>query len=437
MPTKEVKPMAKKKTKKKDYLVVKQQLKHLTTDQYQALRELTRASKNLYNYCLYQVRQHFFSTGNYLSYESNYHVCKLNENYKLLNSNVAQQTLKDVDGSMKSFFALMKLVKEGSYDKKKVRLPKYLDKDGFYPVLVGFVRLNEQEGSFTVPYSNLFKKSFPLIKVQIPKCLQDKRIKQIKIVPFYNAQYFELQYAYEVPQETVQPLDRKHALSIDLGVGNLLTCTTSKGKSFIIDGKQLKALNQWYNKRNSYLQSIKDKQGIKGLTKQQARLTRKRNNQVTDYIHKACNKVLSYCSKHNIGTIVLGYNEGFKCESNLGRKNNQTFTQIPYYKIRKYFEYKMALLGIKLVIQEESYTSKASFWDKDYIPTLEEVKSAQVKPVFSGRRTKRGLYKPLNNKPLNADVNGALNILAKSKVVSLVGLYNRGVVGTPLRIRIA
>ena len=182
-------------------------------------------------------------------------------------------------------------------------------------------------------------------------------------------------------------LNINNALAIDLGINNLVTAVSSNGKTFIIDGKRLKSINQWYNKQNAHLQSVKDKQ--------------------------------------NIG----------KRATNKQKANNQTFVNIPYGQLRFKLEYLCEINGIVFVKQEESYTSKASFWDKDNIPIYNNDNPQSY--TFSGKRIHRGMYQCLYGKCLNADVNGALNILRKSNVVSLVGLYSRGEVDTPVRIRIA
>ena len=181
------------------------------------------------------------------------------------------------------------------------------------------------------------------------------------------------------------------------------------------------------------MQSIKDKQKLsKTLTKRQARLLRKRENRVRDYLGKTAKKIINYCLEHNIGNLVLGKNKGFQQESNLGKVNNQIFVQMPFYKLQQKLEYQCKIYGIDMIEQEESYTSKASFWDKDEIPVYGDSKQH----IFSGKRIKRGLYKTSSGILLNADVNGALNILRKSNVVSLSGLYSRGELNTPVRIRV-
>lgn len=221
-----------------------------------------------------------------------------------------------------------------------------------------------------------------------------------------------------------------------LGINNLVTAVTSNGKSFIIDGRRLKSINQWFNKENSRLQSIKDKQHFsKKITNRQKAIARDRNNKVNDYMNKTARKIINYCIAHDIGTLIVGYNETFQRDSHIGKQNNQNFVNIPYGQLRSKLEYLCELNNIIFVKQEESYTSKASFWDKDNIPTYnaDNLKEYQ----FSGNRMHRGLYKTANGTLLNADVNGALNIMCKSSVVDLSILYSRGEVDTPIRIRVA
>ena len=415
------------------YLTVKQQVKHLSKEDYKSIKHLCHIAKNLTNQAIYNVRQYYFNEGEYLNYEKNYALLKSSENYKLLNSNMAQQILKEVDGSFKSFFGLLKLAKKGKYAFKDCKLPNYLPKDGYATLVIGFVRLSGNK--LVLPYSNTYKKTHKSVEITIPPILLDKKVKEIRIIPKANARFFEIQYIYEA--ECVQRnLNINNALALDLGINNLITAVSSNGNSFIIDGKRLKSINQWYNKRNAHLQSIKDKQhyGKKSTSRQKSN-TRNRNNKVNDYMNKAARTIINYCINNDIGTLVVGYNETFQRGSNMGKSNNQTFVNIPYGQLRSKLEYLCQLNGIVFVKQEESYTSKSSFWDKDEIPVYNNDNPKDY--TFSGKRIKRGIYQCANGKCLNADVNGALNILRKSNVVSLDGLYTRGEVDTPVRIRIA
>ena len=358
------------------------------------------------------------------------------ENYKLLNANMAQQTLKNVDQMFKSFFALIKLAKQGKYNFKHIKMPSYLPKNGYSNLIIGQIRLR-QDNFLTIPVSNAFKKKnkrTKKIQIKIPQILEDKKIKQIRIIPKFNVRFFEIQYTYEIQEEDIK-LNTNNALAIDLGVNNLCTCVTNTGKSFIMDGRKLKSINQFFNKQNARLRSIKDKQSIKRQTKQQFLISRKRKNRVDDYINKACRYIINYCLSNDIGTLVIGYNQSFQCKVNLGKKTNQIFTQLPFGKIREKLEYLCKRYNINYILQEESYTSKASFFDNDDLPTY-NMDNPQTYE-FSGKRIKRGLYQTKNGYLFNADCNGALNILRKSSVVDLSVLYGRGELDTPKRIRIA
>ena len=415
------------------YLTVKQQVKHLSKEDYITIRELCHTAKNLANEAIYNVRQHYFTEGEFLKYEKNYTLLKNSPNYKALNSNMAQQILKEVDGSFKSFFGLLKLVKQGKYAFTDCKLPHYLPKDGYTTLIIGFVRLKGNQ--LILPFSNSFKKTHKSVEITIPPILLDKTIKEIRIIPKANARFFEIQYIYEA--ECIQRnLNTNNALALDLGINNLVTAVSNSGQSFIIDGKRLKSINQWFNKENARLQSIKDKQHFsRKPTNRQKAVARNRNNKVNDYMNKTARRVIDYCIINNIGTLVVGYNETFQHNSHIGKQNNQNFVNIPYGQLRNKLEYLCKLNDIVFVKQEESYTSKSSFWDRDDLPVYNADNPKEY--PFSGRRLHRGLYKTASGKTINADVNGALNIMRKSSVVDMNILYSRGEVDTPIRIRIA
>ncbi len=415
------------------YLTVKQQVKHLSKDDYRSIKELCHSAKNLANEAIYNVRQYYFAEGKFLKYEKNYALLKNSFNYKTLNSNMAQQILKEVDGSFKSFFGLLKLAKQGKYAFKDCKLPHYLPTDGYTTLVIGFVRLNGNK--LILPFSNSFKKSHKPVEITIPPILLDKKVKEIRIIPKAHARFFEIQYTYEA--EFVQRnLNKNNALALDLGINNLVTAVSSNGRSFIIDGRRLKSINQWFNKENARLQSIKDKQHFgKKTTNRQKAIARARNNKVNDYMSKAARKVVDYCITNDIGTLIAGYNVTFQRNSRIGKQNNQNFVNIPYGLLRDKLSYLCELNGITYVEQEESYTSKASFWDKDNIPVYNNDNPKEYQ--FRGSRIHRGMYKTASGFNFNADVNGALNIMRKSSVVDLSILYGRGDVDTPVRIRIA
>lgn len=415
------------------YLTVKQQIKHLSKEDYKSIKELCHIAKNLTNEAIYNVRQYYFTEDKFLKYEKNYMLLKSSPNYKELNSNMAQQILKEVNGSFKSFFGLIKLAKQGKYSFKDCKLPHYLPKDGYTTLVIGFVRLNGNK--LILPFSNNFKKTHKVVEITIPPVLLDKKVKEIRILPKANARYFEIQYIYEAGC-IQRNLNTQNALALDLGVNNLVTAVSSTGKSFIVDGRRLKSINQWFNKENARLQSIKDKQHFgKKATNRQKDIARDCNNKVNDYMNKAARMIIDYCINNDIGTLIAGYNVTFQRNSHIGKQNNQNFVNIPYGRLRDKLAYMCELNGITYVEQEESYTSKASFWDKDNIPVYNNDNPKEYK--FSGNRVHRGLYETANGKTFNADINGALNIMRKSSVVDMNILYGRGEVDTPIRIRIA
>ena len=413
------------------YLTVKNQLKNLSVREYKTLRTLCRLSKNLFNEALYTVRQYYFSEHKYLRYEDNYHVCKKSENYQALGTEIAQQTLKVVDRCFKSFFALMNKVKSASCQFNIIKLPHYLNKEDWFSLIIPRIKI--KDGYFTLPMSRNFKKEHGVLRFNIPANIADKEIQQVRIHPRNNARYFEIEYIYE-QDEMKADVDPDKFLGIDLGVDNLASCVTNEGASFIIDGKQIKSYNRLYNKENARLQSIKDKQKIRGFTLQQYLNLRKRNNRINHAMSVAARLIITYCVNNSIGNIIVGYNSYWKRKINIGSCNDQNFVQIPHGQLRKKLAYLCELYGIRYVEQEESYTSKASFFDNDDLPVYNADNPQSYK--FSGTRITRGQYKTPNGYILNADINGALNILRKSKLVDLKVLPDRGCVSQPQRIRL-
>ncbi|NES21820.1 MAG: IS200/IS605 family element transposase accessory protein TnpB [Symploca sp. SIO3E6] len=230
-------------------------------------------------------------------------------------------------------------------------------------------------------------------------------------------------------------VDSKKAMALDLGVDNLCACIDTEGHQFLIDGKRLKSINRWYNKQNAYLTSLKEKQGIKCVTNRQARLYQWRNNCVRDYLNKAARLIINHCIEHKIGKLIVGYNPGIKQEINLGLSNNQNFVQIPFWQLRRKLEALCSRYGIEYTEQEESYTSKASFYDQDKIPVYNADNPA--KHQFSGRRIKRGLYRTKDKHLVSSDMNGCANILAKCMHGLDFQRVSRGFLANPLRIFIS
>jgi IS605 OrfB family transposase len=380
---------------------------------------------------LYESRQYFFAERKRLTYESNYQICKSNENYRLLNTDIAQQTMKVVDRSMRSFLGLLNALSIARCQQKP-QLPKYLPKDGYFPLIIPRIKL--KNGVFNIPMSSQFKKEYGEVKVQLPERLKDQNIKEVRIHPKYSARWFEIEYIYE--DEKIETLvDSDKAVAIDLGVDNLAACFDTEGHQFLIDGKRLKSINQWYNKRNASLQSAKDKQGIKGLTNKQAKLNQWRNDSIRDYLNKSARIIINHCLTDQIGKLIVGYNPGIKQEINIGRSNNQNFVQIPFWQLRQKLKALCSRYGIEYLEQEESYTSKASFYDQDEIPVYNADNPSKQK--FSGKRVKRGLYRTKDKHLVSADINGSANILVKSKHRLSFERVCSGFLANPLRIFIS
>ena len=389
------------------YATQKNQLRRLNQQEFNALTALCHLSKNLFNVALYESRQFFFQERKRLTYESNYHICKSNENYRLLNTDTAQQTMKVVDRSMKSFLGLLKAISIGRCDQRP-QLPRYLHKEGYFPLIIPRIKL--KDGYFAVPMSREFKQEYGEVKIQLPERLKEKNIKEVRIHPKYSARWFEIEYIYE--DEKVEAfVDPNKAIALDLGVDNLCACIDTDGHQFLIDGKRLKSINQWYNKRNAQLQSKKDKQGIKRFTNKQARLYQWRSNCIRDYLNKTAKRIINHCIEHQIGKLVVGYNPGIKQEINIGKANNQNFVQIPFWQLRRKLEALCSRYGIEYLELEESYTSRASFYDRDKMPVYNADNAGKHK--FSGRRIKRGLYRTKDKHLCNSDINGSANILTK------------------------
>ncbi|HYE82836.1 MAG TPA: transposase [Clostridia bacterium] len=414
------------------YRTQKNQLRNLSKQNYIALKELCRLSKNLYNSTLYAIRQYYFAEKKYLRYESAYHVCKENENYQLLNTDIAQQTMKVVDRNFKSFFSLISKAKEGSYRFSDIRLPHYLPKDGYFMLIIP--RFKVKDRFFSVPMSNAFKREFGEVKLPFPERLKEKQVKEIHIFPKYDCKYFEIEFIYVQEEENLN-LDSNNAIAVDLGLGNLAACVTNTGASFIVDGKKLKSINQWYNKENARLQSIKDKQEIKGITNLQYTNLINRNNRVNYYMNKAARIIVNYCIENDIGNIVVGYNPDWKRKIDIGKNNNQKFAHVPHGDLRLKLQSLCERYGIYYMEQEESYTSKADFFANDILPVYNADNPQEYS--FSGKRISRGQYKTCQDTIINADCNGALNILRKSNLVDLTVLQARGCLNQPERIRVS
>lgn len=411
-------------------------IRGLSKQQYQTLKELCQYSNNLYNVALYNIRQYFFNEKQFLTYESNYHECKENENYALLQAGVAQQTLKVADRSFKSFFNLLKKCKTGDYRYHDVKIPHYRKKGGYFNLILSTNAISVANGYFKLPISREYRKLHPDMEdilIPYPERLDGAELKEVRICPHDNGGYFKIQYVYHWYQEETL-VNPNNVMAIDLGVENLATCVSNVETPFIMDGRKLKSINQYWNKEKARLQSIAMKQGMR-TTHQINRITTKRNNRVNDIIKKTARYIINNCIEHQIGTLIVGYNKDFKRSANIGKINNQNFVQIPLGNLRQQLEFLCWSYGINYIEQEESYTSKSSFIDNDVLP---EYKAEQLYlGQFSGKRIHRGLYQSKDGIVINADVNGSANIGRKCKQNFTFGELSSGLLASPKRIRVA
>lgn len=386
---------------------------------YKELIKRCKLSKNLYNATLYVIRQHFFESNKYLSYANidKYFKESNNVDYRSLPIQTSQQTMRLVDYNFKSFFRLLKLKQSGKYN-KPINIPKYLDKNGTYTLIFTAQQLGKklQSGIIHIPLSNI---EFYTNKTNI---------KQVRFIPKTN--YIVMEVVYDVKEMDVK-VDNGNYVGIDLGINNLATVVSNKMQSYIINGKPLKSINQYYNKKKALLQS---KLINKRTSKRIQRLTFKRNCKIKDYFHKSTSYIVNQLVSNSINTVIIGQNKDWKQDINIGKINNQSFTSIPHSTFINMLKYKCRLNGINVICIEESYTSKASFLDNDIIP---DFRAEGVS--FSGNRINRGLYRSSNGRYINADINGAFNIIRKhtiKEVGNVVDLQpaNRGFVFNPIRI---
>ena len=379
------------------------------SEHFKELDHLCFLAKNLYNSTLYQIRKYFFETNKYLSYKK---INKLSyelfpKDYSALPIKVSQQVEKLVDQNFRSFFALLKMKKEHPELDLQVNIPGYLDKiKGRQELTFTNQALSSNNRNTPKGYVRLSGLSF-LIKTNV------ENIQFARIVP-HNS-YITIEIGYEVEEPEIINNDRY--ASIDIGVNNLATVTSNVFEPFIINGKPLKSINQDYNKRISKLAS-KNSTTLDDWSKWSKvmnLITRKRTNKIKDYMHKASRYIVNQLVENHISLLVIGHNNEWKQDTKyMGNVTNQNFIQIPFNQFISMLKYKCRLAGIQVVMQEESYTSKCSFMNQDFIPTY-GVNDDLFKP--SGYRYKRGLYKNHNTsndkKFINSDVNGSLNILRK------------------------
>ena len=487
----------------KRYKVFKQKLKS-TRGEFFIYRFLSRMCKKTYNFALANIKKNYELDKTYIDKYDNYEMLKDNEVSLWLNSEVFQKTIYSANEAYESYFKLLKYQKDNNLE-ITAKEPGYIK--GYYPITFSYLGKKMEKGKrifnipLSVPFKQFLREIAPDIKIlkkyinpsmfelpdeyfislSIPRYLTNKKIKEVSIIPLFNGKKFEIAYTY-LDEEEIKESKGDTTLAIDLGVNNLATCVTTKGNSFIIDGKRLKSMNQYYNKKMAKLKSEnqyvlrKNKNPLTGeliylkdlrknlsenesykniMTKRMINLKKKRDNKIKCYFYKSSKMIINYCLENNINRIIIGYSEDFQnkgfvlskeyyakdnyskhIEKEMKKKNNQNFLMIPFGKLINRIEYLCFKNGIECIIQEESYTSASSFFDLDYLPIYSKGKNKEY--TFSGERIKRGLYKTKEGKCINADINGALNIYRKSSVCdinTIEYLLRRGV-NTPKRLQV-
>jgi putative transposase len=381
--------------------------------------KLCKISKDLYNQSLYIIKENL-KENKFLFYNDLDKIMKNkinlegNINYRLLKTQVSQQILMSLDKNLKSYF---KSIKDWKKNPSKYKgMPKL---PGYKKDYNNLIYTNQS----CVIINNKIQLSKKL-SINLPQWKEEfKTFNQIRIIPKNN--FIEVEIIYTTKELNIE-LNKDKYSSIDLGINNLITMINEYVQPLIISGKQIKSINQLYNKEKSILYSIKDKMNIK-YTKKLYKLDEKRNDQIKDIFHKVSRYIVNYLIKNKIGNIVVGYNKSWKDSIKLGNKTNQTFVSIPYLKMIKYLEYKCKMVGINFIKNEESYTSKIDSL------VLEPLKKQEN---YLGKRIMRGLFQSSIVKLINADVNGSLNILRKVVDDSFVKMIiDRGLLFNPIKIR--
>ena len=373
-----------------------------TEHRFAQIDELAFKSKNLYNAANYVIRQNFIYGWGYVNYNEMNRLMKFHEAYKAMPAKVSQQILMILDKNWKSFFEAVKAYKvDSSKFTGRPKLPKYKDKVKGRNILVYTIQAIS---------SKLFKKG--IIKLSatdfsIKTKVNPDRLCQVRLVPKCDSYVIEV--IYDEQESTAS--DDNFVASIDLGLNNLVALTSNQPgfTPLLINGRPLKSINQFYNKRKAQLQP--QLKGNRKTSPRIQRLTRWIHQKIDNYLHHASRLIVDILRTKQIGTLVVGKNEQWKTEINLGKQTNQNFVSIPHARLIEMLEYKARLVGIKVILQEESYTSQANFLGLDLIPVYGKT---EKEPMFTGKRIKRGLYKTSTGQLINSDINGSYNILRKA-----------------------
>lgn len=379
------------------------------------------ASKNLYNAANYLVRQSFIQEGVYLTYHEMHRQMKDQEAYQALPAKVAQWVLRLLDKNWVSFFAAMEAWrKDPSRFLGRPKLPGYKDKQQGRNLLVYTIQALSapalREG-WIVPS-----------RLEITVKTKQQAVQQVRILPRTGFYVVEVVYERE-PQPAGVDL-ALHA-GIDVGLNNLATITSDK-PGFVpryVNGRPVKSINQFYNKRRAAHQSQLGEEVR--TSRRLERITTTRTRRIDHYLHTASRRIIALLVAEGIGTLCIGKNPNWKQEANMGRRTNQNFVSVPHARFIEMLTYKAQLVSIQVIVTEESYTSKASFLDADPLPVYGSAGAESA--TFSGKRVKRGLYRAADGRHINADVNGAYNIIRKVAPEAFAQ-GSRGCVVHPVRL---
>jgi IS605 OrfB family transposase len=361
------------------------------------------ASKNLYNAALYEIRQHFIFCGKYLNYNQMDKLMQKHEAYRALPRKVSQQVLKLLDKNWKSYFEAKRAYEEDpSRFLGRPKLPGYKDKKEGRNVLVYTIQAISKKSL----RDGIIKPSQLGIEIRT----RHRNVDQVRIVPKKSGCYV-VEIVYTVVEKQEQ-LDPSLVAAVDIGVNNLVALTSNK-RGFVprlVNGRPIKSVNQCYNKHIRKLQ--KRMSSNHHTSRELERVAAKRTRRIDHYMHTASRRIIDLLVQEGIGTLVIGKNPGWKQESPMRKSDNQHFVQISHARAISMLTYKARLVGIEVLVQEESYTSKASLLDLDPIPVYGNKDAEKVK--FSGKRISRGMYQSKSGIAINADVNGSGNIMRKA-----------------------
>jgi len=362
---------------------------------WKTIDDLCFKSKNLYNYANYLIRQEFINNNKWIRVNDLDKTLQSHETYKKLGSQASQKTLQLLDKNWKSFFVS---IKDWSKNPDKYfnrpKLPRYKDKNGRNILMLKNIQCRIEDGLLKFSWK-------PFREFEIPTRAYNKLI-QVRFIPKKSHYVMEIVYEINIIEQIKY---NKNIIGIDIGIDNFATISNNSGlKPFIINGKTIKSMNQYYNKKKAYFQSDLKLKHNKNWSNKLQRLTDKRNNKIKDYIHKTSKYIVNWCIKNNIDTVIIGKNKNWKQNSTMSKKINQNFVGIPHAIFIKTLKYKCENVGINFIETEESYTSGTSFLDNE-LPIKENYDKS--------RRVHRGLFKTKGGILINADLNGACQIIKK------------------------